>query len=239
VLEYSSGSGSRQVVQKPSLWAISLATDQVIWRYEFPSSSVPGDGMGMISVVLDDDDCSNIFAYIPDVYTNAIVVVDTKNAKSWRFTHNYFRSNPFEGDFDVDGFKFQWDDGIFSIALSNKKPDGFKTAFFHPLAAHGEFTVSTKILRNENLASRTWHDKDFKFIGFDTKSNRGIHVFDSNKRVLFFAEMQKNGVSCWNPKGKEQLRSSEVHMIAQNNQTMIYPVDIEVRKITLSISIEF
>lgn len=235
-MEYPAG--SRQVIQRPSIWAINLETDKVIWRYEFPTSSVPGDGMGLISVTLDDDDCSNIFAYVPDIFSNALIVVDTKNAKSWRFAHNYFRGNPFEGDFDVDGFKFQWDDGIFSIALSNKKSNGFKTAFFHPLASHGEFTVSTKILRDENLASRPWHDRDFKFIGFDGKSNRGTHMFDPQQKVIFSAEMQKNGISCWNPLNKDKLKASDMHIVAQNSQTMIYPVDLQVSQFRSHIKFE-
>jgi hypothetical protein len=41
--------------------------------------------------------------------------------------------NPFEGDFDVDGLKFSWDDGIFSITLSNRDKDGYRTAYFHPM----------------------------------------------------------------------------------------------------------
>lgn len=140
VLEYS---GNRQVVQRPSLWAINLNTDQVTWRYEIPADVVSGDGAGMADVTIDDDDCQNVFAYIPDIYNHLIVVVDTKNSRSWRFTHNYMRANPFEGDLSIDGLNFQWDDGIFSIALSNKNSDGYRIAFFHPLASHAEFTVST------------------------------------------------------------------------------------------------
>lgn len=224
VLEYND---NRQVVQRPSIWAINLKNDQVVWRYEFPADVVPNDGAGLADITIDDDDCQNVFAYLPDIYNNALVVVETKNAKSWRFTHNFFRCNPFEGEFNVDGFRFQWDDGIFSIALSNKNSDGYRTAFFHPLASFAEFTVSTEVLKNQAAASRTVHGTDFKFIGYS--SNRGNHIFDSKNRVLFAAEMQKNGISCWDPKGKESMKASQVEVVAQNNQTMIYPACINVR----------
>lgn len=188
----------------------------------------------MVDVTVDDDDCQNVFVYLPDIFNNALVVVDTKNARSWRFIHNYLRANPFEGDFDVDGFRFHLGDGVFSIALSNKRPDGFKIAFFHPLSSHGEFTVSTRLLKDETAAARRFqpNPNDFRFIGY-SKSNRGDHFFDTKNRVLFSAEMQKAGVSLWDPKGKESLKPSDVKIVAQNNQSMIYPACINVRTFIL------
>lgn len=52
----------------------------------------------------------------------------------WSFQHNYFHFDPLQGDFDVAGLKYQWDDGIFSITLGNRQPDGYRTAYFHPMA---------------------------------------------------------------------------------------------------------
>lgn len=52
----------------------------------------------------------------------------------WRFAHNYFHFDPLHGDFNVVGLKYQWDDGIFSITLGNRQPDGYRTAYFHPMA---------------------------------------------------------------------------------------------------------
>jgi len=39
--------------------------------------------------------------------------------------------DPLGGDFDIANIKFQWDDGIFSIALGNEV-DNFRPAYFHP-----------------------------------------------------------------------------------------------------------
>lgn len=52
----------------------------------------------------------------------------------WRFQHNYFHFDPLRGDLNVAGLQFQWDDGIFSITLGNRNPDGYRTAYFHPMA---------------------------------------------------------------------------------------------------------
>ena len=71
----------------------------------------------------------------------------------------------------LTGQQFQWQDGIFSIALSRQKPNGFRTAFFHPLSSHSEFTVATEVLRNEEFSRRRVHGSDFKFIGHRGKKS--------------------------------------------------------------------
>lgn len=60
--------------------------------------------------------------------------------------------NPLKGDFQLGNIQYQWNDGIFSIALSEPNELGFKTAYFHALASTSEFSVSTQILRNQSLA---------------------------------------------------------------------------------------
>lgn len=52
----------------------------------------------------------------------------------WRFSHNYFSFDPMQGDFDVAGLQYQWNDGIFSITLGRRNSDGFRSVFFHPMA---------------------------------------------------------------------------------------------------------
>jgi dopachrome tautomerase len=136
--------------------------------------------------------------------------------------------NQLPGDFNVDGVQFQWDDGVFSIALSRKKPNGFRTAFFHPLASYGEFTVSTEVLRNEELSQRQVHGNDFKFIG-SRGVNSGTHFLDVNTNVIFYGEMQNNAVSCWRVK-PEGIKRTEMGIVQKNDTTLIYPVDLEVRK---------
>jgi hypothetical protein len=129
----------------------------------------------------------------------------------------------------LPGLQFQWNDGIFSVALSRTKPNGFRTAFFHPLGSHGEFTVSTEVLRNEALASRRTHGGDFKFIGHrGPASQSGPHALHTDTNVLFFAEMQNNAVSCWNLRKSKDLKRANMDIVEQNNQTLIYPVDLTV-----------
>ena len=92
------------IVQRPSIWAIDLKTDTVIGRYEIPLSIVQ-DGKGLASITIDDDDCLNSFAYLPDWFYNSLIVYSTQQNKAWRFNNAFFHFNPFEADFNVDGTK--------------------------------------------------------------------------------------------------------------------------------------
>lgn len=214
------------VVQRPAIYAIDLLTDTIFGRFEIPISIVP-DGRGLASITLDDDDCANTFAYLPDWFNRILIVFSATQDRAWRFEHNFFHFNPFEGDFSVDGQTFQWTDGIFSIALSSKKLNGFKTAFFHALSSQGEFTVSTEVLKNEQLSTRLSHGKDFKFLGQrGANSQSGSHALDLNTNVMFFTQMQRNAVTCWNV--HEPLKPANIHIVEQNNATLIYTADLTV-----------
>lgn len=85
-----------------------------------------------------------------------------RDNRMWSFTHNYFHLDPLHGDFNIAGIDFQWDDGIFSITMGPKQPDGFRTVYFHPMVSTKEYAVSAKVLRNETAASRSFHGEDFK-----------------------------------------------------------------------------
>ena len=57
-----------------------------------------GKGLAAITIdALEEADCANTFAYIPDWMNNALLVFSARDRKIWRFNHNYFSFNPFEG----------------------------------------------------------------------------------------------------------------------------------------------
>lgn len=162
VLEYPN---NRIVVQRPSLWIVNLNTNSLVRRFEFPTSIVDGDnGRGLVSVTLDDPtgSCTDTFAYISDWLNSRLVVYSLSQNRAWNVVHNYFFFDPLYGEFNVDGLQFTRRDGIFSVALSHVQKTGYKIAFFHPMCSDAEFIVSTRILRNETLATRTFHGRDFR-----------------------------------------------------------------------------
>lgn len=80
----------------------------------------------------------------------------------WSFKHKYLNFEPTNANFNVDGFNYTWEDGVFSISLGKRNSDGYRTAHFHPMASLSEYTVSTKILQNEEMSRRSDHGNDFK-----------------------------------------------------------------------------
>lgn len=122
-------------VQPPSIWIINLATNELVSRFEIPANIVErGNGLASITVDVDAHNCQDAYAYLPDLAMYRLYVFSLRRNAIWRFSHNFFNFDPLEGDFNVAGLRYQWNDGIFSITLSNKNADGFKTAYFHPMA---------------------------------------------------------------------------------------------------------
>lgn len=67
--------------------------------------------------------------------------------------------DPLAGDYNIAGLNFQWgEEGIFGMSLSPIALDGYRTLFFHPLSSNREFAISTRILRNEELAKDSYHE---------------------------------------------------------------------------------
>lgn len=55
------------------------------------------------------------------------------------------------GDFKVSGIAFQWNDGLFGMALA-PTGDGYSTLYYHPLSSGMEFSVNTRFLRDQQRA---------------------------------------------------------------------------------------
>uniref|UniRef100_A0A240PPN2 Major royal jelly protein n=1 Tax=Anopheles epiroticus TaxID=199890 RepID=A0A240PPN2_9DIPT len=221
--------GNFTVVQRPSVWSIDLTTNQPIHRFEIPKEAVE-TGYGLTSITLDVDpsDCEKVFVYISDLQTYRMVVYDYANRRAWRFLHNYFFLNPLEGDYLIQGINFAWDDGIFSIALGNPDPvTKFRTAYFHALSSNSEFTVSTRVLRNETASQRSWHGTDFQLLGYrGSKSQSSIHAFDPETGVIFFALIQQNAILCWD--SAKPFAPQNMAIVYKNDRDIVYPNDLSI-----------
>lgn len=160
VLEFPN---NRINVQRPSIWVINLNDDSLLHRFEI-SSDIVADGRGLVSLTIDDPHgtCQDTFAYITDWLNSKLTVYSLRQNRAWSVDHNFFHFDPLYGSFNVDGFQFTRRDGLFSVALSHRHIDGYKQAFFHAMCSNSEFVVSTAILRNETLATRPFHGKDFE-----------------------------------------------------------------------------
>lgn len=155
--------GNPSQVQPTALVIMDLKRDRIIQRHVFNSSLLRATS-NLASLTLDTvgGSCDNTYAYIPDVGGYGLLIYSLNEDRAWRVTHNFFYLEPLAGEMRIGGFNFQWNDGIFSIAISSQKSDGYKDAYFHSMAGTHLYKVSTRVLRNETLATRSYHEDDFK-----------------------------------------------------------------------------
>ncbi|XP_059610190.1 L-dopachrome tautomerase yellow-f2-like [Phlebotomus argentipes] len=216
-------------VHSPTLWAIDTNSDRIVKRFPFPEEAL-ARGSGTISLAVDipnERDCGGAFVYIPDLINGRIYVYSLRENRMWTFSHNYFHMDPHHGDLSIAGLQFQWDDGIFSIALGRRNSRGFRTAYFHPMVSLSEFAVSTEVLRNESLSRREYHGEDFRLLGQRGANRQStLHDFDESTGVLFFAEIGRNAVGCWNT--HHVFAPENFGTVKQDKDTFIYPSDLSV-----------
>lgn len=224
VLEYPTG---RQQLQQFTLVVMDLKTDQVIHRYPF-SVAHANERATLASVTVDvtKDTCNDAYAYIPDLVNYKTLVYSLKENDAWQVSHNFFFMDPLQGDLSIGGHNFMWNDGIFSIALSKVHKDGSRTAYFHPMASTREFAVSTRVLKDRNLATRSYHDNDFQLVGDRGKNGQSSsHVLHQTSGTILMAEVSKNGLYCWNT--HKPLTPENQGLVHQDADKMIYPSDVK------------
>lgn len=180
---------------------------------------------------MDSNNCANAFAYLADVGSYSVVVYSLKTNRSWRVSHNYFYFEPQKGYFDFGGSRiFNWPDGVFSLALSEKRSDGSKLVYFHPYASTKEFTVPNTVLQSETYSQSFAAFQEFQFLGdrgCDTRST--MSVYDSYSKVLFLANTDKNAINCYDT--TTCLNPSTLKIFDIDQEALQFPSDIKVRKI--------
>ncbi|RZC31751.1 yellow-f [Asbolus verrucosus] len=219
--------GNPQSIQPTALVIMDLKTDRIIQRHVFNTSLLrPNTNLASVTVDVTKDNCNDAYAYIPDLGGFGLIVYSLRENKAWRVTHNYFYLEPLAGEFSIGGHDFQWNDGIFSIAISDVKSDGFRDAYFHSMAGFNLYRVSTRVLRDETLATRSFHGSDFQFVGnrgnLSQTSSSDLHA---SKGILFLGLVNQNALGCWN------IRTplSDISVVQKNDRTMIYPSDVKIR----------
>lgn len=218
-----------QQLTGPQFHIYDLHTDTLIHSYVINQSHVKENSFfANIIVDVDPNNCDGAFAYIPDVGSFSVVVYSLRDDESWRVKHPYFHIDPLNVNFSVGGINFQWTDGVFSLALSAPQEDGFRTAYFHPFSSTNEFSVSTKILQNKTLATDPHNFEEFKLLGSRGPNTQASASFlDEPSGVVFYTQVNLDGVGCWNSKKKEYSPEYQ-HLVASDNETFIFPNDLKV-----------
>ncbi|XP_053684628.1 L-dopachrome tautomerase yellow-f2 [Sabethes cyaneus] len=226
-LEYPSN--ARQV-QRPALWVINLKTDRRIQRFEIPASIVEfGYGMAGITVDVEEDKCEDAYAYISDYQWQGLYVYSLAANKMWRFNHIFFSFEPQNGRFIVGGQRFIWNDGLFSAAVGEKhSTTGKRIVYLHAMASTSEIATSNSVLKNETL---TYAGSDYNelFLHLGSRgpnTHSASHAYDEQTGVLFFTEVNRNSIGCWNT--AHDFSADNHGIVHLDNINMIYPSDLTI-----------
>lgn len=209
-----------------ALNVFDLATDRRIRRYEFrPEDTNPNSFIANIAVDIGRN-CEDAFAYFSDELGYGLVAYSWEQNRSWRFDHSFFFPDPLRGDFNVAGLNFQWgEEGIFGMALSPQMPDGFRTLYFSPLASHREFSVSTRILRDENRVEESYHDFSY-FVEERAGNAHTTARVMSEDGVMLFNLIDQNAVGCWNSATNYVPQNHDI--VDRDDLAMVFPADVKI-----------
>ncbi|XP_055537153.1 L-dopachrome tautomerase yellow-f-like [Wyeomyia smithii] len=224
MLEYP---GNATQVQRPQVWIIDLLRDRKVRSFPIPETIVwTGEGMASLVVDVDTENCDKAFAYIPDLVQAAIYVYSFEANRMWAFRHSSFQQNPQRANFHVAGLRFVWDDGIFSITLGRRDPlTKARPVYYHPMVSTSEFTTSSLTLQNESLASTENYGQFFQLLGDrGPNSQSTLHHYDEETGVIFYAEVNRNAIGCWN--SKNNFTAEDHDTILLDHADLIYPGDL-------------
>lgn len=133
--------------------------------------------------------------------------------------------DPLVGDFNIAGLNFQWGaEGIFGITLSPIGPDGYRTLFFSPLSSHTEFSVSTKILRDETKVKGSY--QDFKVVGSRGADGHTTSKVMDDTGIQLFNLIDQNAIGCWS--SALSYKPQNIGVVDKDDVGFVFPADIKI-----------
>lgn len=208
-----------------SLHVFDLNTDQRIRRYVFRPDDIISTTF-IASIALDEGtSCDDTFAYFSDELGYGLIAYSWEQNRSWRFSHSYFFPDPLVGDFNIAGLNFQWGaEGVFGITTSPMGPDGYRTLYFSPLSSHTEFSVSTRILRDETKVKGSY--KDFKVVGVRGPDAHTTSKVMDDTGVQLYNLIDQNAIGCW--WSGLPLKPQNVAIVDKDDVGLVFPCDIKI-----------
>ncbi|XP_053678774.1 protein yellow [Anopheles nili] len=202
-----------------------LKTNRRLRRYELrPDDTNANTFIANIAIDMGRS-CDDTFAYMSDELGYGLIVYSFEQNKSWRFAHSFFFPDPLRGDFNVAGLNFQWgEEGIFGMSLTPLQADGFRTLYFSPLASHREFTVSTRVLRDESRVEESFHD--FQYLKERGPNSHTTSRVMSETGLQLFNLIDQNAVGCWH---SSLPYAPEYHgVVDRDDVELVFPADVKI-----------
>lgn len=220
--------GETHSLAPTQLLVYDLHNDNLLRRFVLPKDQQKQDSF-FANIAVEDADCDDVYVYMADLGAPALVVYSWKLKESWRITNHYFHPDPLAGNYSVAGIKFQWDDGLFGLSLSKRQADGFATLYFHPLSSTNEFSVSTRVLRNQSMAAAAAETlSEYKILGSRGPNGQsGAAFLDQLTGVLFYTLPNLNAVACWKTSNRAYTIKSQGR-VYMSPVEMVFPNDVKV-----------
>ncbi|KAJ8717459.1 hypothetical protein PYW08_005858 [Mythimna loreyi] len=216
-------------VTNPAVLVFDLNTDQLIKKYEL-GADVLRDSSVLTSITVEtigkDGKDSSAYAYITDMGSNAVIVYSLSEDDAWRVENHYFHFDPHAGVYKVGGIDFYWSDGVSSATLSPPKKDGYCDLYLHPTSSTKLFKMSTKLLRHKDAP------QEEIFNGVEIIGDRGPKSqatacdIDPNTNIMFYTQVCKNGLGCWNM--DKEFNEVNTPLILSDCNIMEFPNDVKV-----------
>ncbi|XP_046970415.1 protein yellow-like [Vanessa cardui] len=217
-------------IAAPAIVVFDLNSNRLIHRYVL-QDDVLRDSSVLTSIVVDTigKGCDNTYAYIPDMGSNALIVYSLGANAAWRVENHYFHFDPHSGVYDVGGVQFHWSDGISSVVLvPSKRSSSYRDLYFHPTSSTKQFRMPTSLLRDDRFATEN------TFNGVQVLGDRGPKSqatacdYDHSHNVIFYTQLSRNGVSCWNL--DREMTRENVPLVISDCLILEFPSDIKVDK---------
>uniref|UniRef100_A0A182MZX5 Protein yellow n=1 Tax=Anopheles dirus TaxID=7168 RepID=A0A182MZX5_9DIPT len=202
-----------------------LKTNRRLRRYELRADDTnPNTFIANIAIDMGRS-CDDTYAYMSDELGYGLIVYSYEQNRSWRFAHSFFFPDPLRGDFNVAGLNFQWgEEGIFGMSLTPLQADGYRTVYFSPLASHREFTVSTRILRDESKVEESFHD--FQYLKERGPNSHTTSRVMSETGLQLFNLIDQNAVGCWH---SSLPYAPEYHgVVDRDDVELVFPADVKI-----------
>lgn len=209
-----------------SINVFDLATNTRLRRYELRPEDTNANTFIANTAIDVGASCDDTFAYFSDELGYGLIAYSWEQNRSWRFEHSYFYPDPLRGDYNIAGLNFQWgEEGVFGLALSPIRSDGFRTLYFSPLASHREFYVSTRVLRDESRVEDSYHDFSFLPIERSANSHTTARVI-SEDGIMLFNLVDQNAVGCWHT--SMPYEPAYHGIVDRDDVGLVFPADVKI-----------
>lgn len=102
-----------------------------------------------------------------------------------------------------------------------------RTVYFHALSSTHEFSVPNFVLQNKTRAQSHDAYNEFALVGGRGENGQSSAEFlDEKSNVLFYTQVNKDGVGCWNT--KKPYTPDTQGIVDSDSDSLVFPNDLKV-----------